>query len=340
MYDATEMQPYIPAPATQLEETGPTRHPTRAQAYLLFLTVLVLNALGQAIIGTLGLPFPISITLSEVLFILLPVLLFLRLGKFDFKATLYLNRTSPLLLLLSALTALLAWPLAEILGFVVDKVLRTIGPLPQLVPTPTSGLAAIATFFALTVVPGICEETLNRGVLQRAFARQGLWRTVLYVGLFFPLFHLAFYPLLFTFMLGSVLSYLVFKTNSIYNAMLCHAAFNGVTASLIVLSYFKVVPDNLESMDWLLPLAVITTPLLLAVLYYVGRLTAATKQEEGVYVAPIDNSMVRGRISFAELSLLTVILVIFIVMGAAELLLRYSCASPNAVPALKTLCGT
>jgi membrane protease YdiL (CAAX protease family) len=328
MYDATQIKPYAPIP-TPAVESGPARHPTRAQAYLLFVTVLILNAVGQTIIAGLKLPFPIAVTLGEVLFILVPVLAFIQIGNFDLQATLHLNPTTPRMLLLSMAVALLAWPLAEVLGFVTDDVLKKlVGPLPQLVPTPTSGAEAISYLFVLTVVPGVCEELLNRGVMQRAFERQGLWRTVFYVAIFFALFHLALYTLLFTFMLGAVLSYVVFKTNSIYNSMVCHAVFNSVTAFLIVFAYFDWIPKDVEDISWLLPFAMVATPLLIAVLYYIGRLTRDGKGGE-VYVAPVDNSLVKGQFSFAEMALLTVIAVIFVVLCMAELFLRYGCAHPD-----------
>lgn len=345
MHDSTQIQPYsdaevvkddalpfapgyvIPTPKPQVE-TGPSRHPTRAQAYLLFLIVLVLNAIGQTVISTLGLGFPIEVTLSEVLFILVPVLAFLQIGNFDMRATLHLNPTTPRMVLLSMGVALLAWPIGEVLGYVTDLILSNVGPLPSPVPNPSSALEAISYLFVLTIVPGICEETLNRGVMQRAFERQGLWRTVFYIGIFFSLFHLALYTLLFTFVLGSILSYVVFKTNSIYNSMVCHAVFNSVTAVLIVLTYFGQIPADFEDMSWLLPLAAIALPLLLGLLYYIGQLTRA---ENGaiVYVAPVDNSLVKGRFSFAEMALLTVIAVIFLVMCSAELGLRYICSHPE-----------
>ncbi len=330
MYDATQMKPYdIPtAPAV---ETGPTRHPTRAQAYLLFVSVLVLNVIGQSVVSLFNLPFPIAVTVGEVLFILVPVLAFIQIGKFDLRATLHLNPTTPQMLLLSVVVALLAWPLAEVLGYVTEKVLRNIGPLPNLVPTPSSGWEAISYLVVLTIVPGICEELLNRGVMQRAFERQGLWPTVVYIGIFFAIFHLGLYSLLFTSMLGGVLAYVVFKTNSIYNSIVCHSMFNAVTATIIVLNYFGTLPDNFEDLGWLVPLAIVTTPLLIGVLYYIGRLTRATSKEiEPPYVAPVDNSIAKGRFSFAEMALLTVISVIFVAsLLVGEVGARIICAQPD-----------
>lgn len=328
MIDTTQMKPYdIPtAPAV---ETGPTRHPTRAQAYLLFLTVLVLNAIGQTVVAAFGLPFPIAVTLGEILFILVPVLVFLQIGKFDLRATLHLNPTTPQMLLLSVGVALLAWPLAEVLGYVTDLILSNIGPLPPLVPTPKSGAEALSYLVVLTIVPGICEEALNRGVMQRAFERQGLWRTVFYIGIFFALFHLGLYSLLFTSMLGGVLAYVVFKTNSIYNSMVCHAVFNMVTAVLLVLTYFGTIPQNFEDIGWLIPLAVVATPLLFLLLRYIGQLSGERKDEK-VYVAPVDNSMVKGRFSFAEMALLTVIVVIFVTVALlGEVGTRVVCSNPQ-----------
>ena len=115
--------------------------------------------------------------------------------------------------------------------------------------------------------------------------------------------------------------------------MLCHSVFNSVSAVMLVLAYFGTIPDNFGStsqdLGWLIPLAVVATLLLFLVLRYIGQLSGAHKDEK-VYVAPVDNSLSRGRFSFAEMALLTIIVVIFAVVAlVGEVGTRVLCSNPQ-----------
>lgn len=279
----------------------PTRPPTRAQAYALFLTILVLNLIGQTLFTLLftlifkgfRIPRDFELTpeiviptliLSEILFIALPVIIFCRAFGYDLRATLHLNPTSWRAALPSMAIGLLAWPLAISAANVTELLLSNLfGPLPNVVPPPQNLLQALLYVPTLTLVPGICEEMLNRGVLQRSFKGQGLLRTVLYVGLFFGLFHLGLRALIYTALLGGILAFIVYRTGSIYNSMLTHAFFNAISAVLLLLEFLKVIaqqPDVVTTVApalsdlfplWLVVLLLVSIPLLYLALRFLPR---------------------------------------------------------------------
>lgn len=95
----------------------------------------------------------------------------------------------------------------------------------------------IAISFA--IVPAVCEEWFFRGMLQRTLARDyGKWRAILLSAILFGAFHMIsnstiaidrFFP---TALVGLVLGYLAYKSNSIWPGVILHALHNSFVAFL------------------------------------------------------------------------------------------------------------
>jgi len=344
MYQPYNEQQYAPAKVDR------QRTPTRTQAYGLFLTVLVLNVIGQSVVTVLlavitgqsatgSAPITmITVVLSEILFIALPVIVFCRAFGYDLRATLHLHPTTWKAAGLSILIAFLAWPLAVSLGKITEIVLGGLfGRLPDLVPPPKSGLEAILYLPVLALPAALCEELLNRGVLQRTFERQGWVRTVLVVGLFFGLFHLGLRPLLYTALLGGILAFVVYRTGSIFNSMLAHGFFNSISAVLLLVDYFGVTksqPDATQGATELadlfpptfLVLLAVATPLLYLALRALPRGPHSAEAENAEVNAgqqpakPEPTSLTN---SFgSELLMLVLIGLLFTALALAEVFLR------------------
>jgi membrane protease YdiL (CAAX protease family) len=92
----------------------------------------------------------------------------------------------------------------------------------------------IATFFIVSVLPGICEELLFRGFLLRGFRKRypDSWAIVL-VGLLFGLIHVDPYKLLSTTLLGILFGYMVVKTGSIFTGIIAHITNNTIPLLLL-----------------------------------------------------------------------------------------------------------
>lgn len=87
------------------------------------------------------------------------------------------------------------------------------------------------------VMPAICEEMINRGVILYTMGKLGEWRQVLIVGVLFGVFHLSFYRFIPTALLGIALAYIMVKTKNILMPMLFH----------LINNLFATVPSMLIS---------------------------------------------------------------------------------------------
>ena len=100
--------------------------------------------------------------------------------------------------------------------------------------------------FIFALSPAICEETLFRGVLLSSFKnKMPGWMAVLAVGCLFGVFHVHLYRLLPTAMLGVLFSYIVYRSGSIWPAVLAHFLNNGIV--FVIVNY----PVLLEKLPWL-----------------------------------------------------------------------------------------
>lgn len=88
--------------------------------------------------------------------------------------------------------------------------------------------------FALALVPAVCEEFLFRGLIfDRFLEAAGASQSVMMSAMLFGLFHRNLPALLLTTLAGVALAFVVFRTGSLYNAIVAHAVVN-VWAVIVV----------------------------------------------------------------------------------------------------------
>ena len=99
--------------------------------------------------------------------------------------------------------------------------------------TMANRLPAIWLILLLAVSPGICEEVLFRGAIFSGLrTRMPAWALILTVGILFGVFHLIIHKLVLTGVSGILLTYIVWRTRSIYCTMTAHAIINGTALTL------------------------------------------------------------------------------------------------------------
>jgi sodium transport system permease protein len=179
---------------------------------------------------------------TQLIIILLPVLLILRVSKTNIKKTLRLNPTKPANFVL----ALFAIIPALIIVAVISQAINLIFPVSE------SYMEGMKNFldaqqhgfwlsiFVIGILPGICEETMFRGFIINGFKKMGFWRSIVISGVLFGVFHLDPFRLLPASLLGMWLGYMLLRTNSIYVPMFAHFVNNSFT--IIVTSYGDKIP--------------------------------------------------------------------------------------------------
>ena len=105
--------------------------------------------------------------------------------------------------------------------------------------------------FCLAIAPAVCEEFFFRGMLQRSLLKNGTpWKAIVISALVFGGFHtinnsvIAIDRLIPTTLVGFVLGYLAYKSDSILPGILLHAIHNGCVSYL---AYFQ---KQLEQQPW------------------------------------------------------------------------------------------
>ena len=220
----------------ELLDAGYVRTPTLAQVSILYsLGVLFLLYIGFWAQKKSLYP---GLLVTEFLLVLMPSLLLLFIFKYDMRKVLRLNKVGPLSLFIIFLIMVFAIPVVSVLNIInlalISKVFGKV--IVSSVPTASNAGELIINLLIVGGSAGLCEEIMFRGVLQSGFERLGIKKGILITSLLFGLFHLDFQRFLGTFLLGALIGFIVYRTNSLYAGMFAHFANNSIA---VVISYLS-----------------------------------------------------------------------------------------------------
>ena len=171
-----------------------------------------------------------GILITEFALIMLPALIFLLVYKYDLKYVLRLNKTSFLNFLLIFFIMAFAIPIAGLFNLANLWLVNTIFGKVMVAQPPVADdlLGLLVNILVIGGAAGICEEFLFRGVIQRGFERFGAARSILMAAFLFSLTHLDFQKIFGTFMLGALIGFIVYRTNSLYGGIFAHFTNNSL----------------------------------------------------------------------------------------------------------------
>jgi len=161
----------------------------------LFFVFVVLFFSFSFIVSILTMVFPrisdyFIIAINEIVIILVPVILFSVYKQLDIKKVFKVNKLKLLPALLIILISFPASYVAGTLNNIVVYLLNFIGKVPAAqIPVPQSVLELVLGIIIVAVLPAICEEALNRGILLNAYEARGSYKAIFITGLFFGFFH-------------------------------------------------------------------------------------------------------------------------------------------------------
>jgi len=181
-----------------------------------------------------------GLLVSEVVLLLVPALLFIRIGGYRWKTSLSLRAPDPVHLLAALLIIAggtpLVWFVSWVQGFILPMPWEFLQGMSDFLSAETPGRIAFLVL-VVAVVPAVCEEFLFRGVLLAGTRRHmGLSATVVMNGLVFGAFHVpaaTVFRFLPSALLGVLLAWVVVRTRSIWNGVLMHFVNN---ASIVLLA--------------------------------------------------------------------------------------------------------
>lgn len=205
------------------------KNPIAAQANLIFLitilTTLVGSIIFQPIIGMGS-----NLWINEFVWILFPVLLMAKLkgwsleGVYHFQSTTRKNKS------ISIMAGISIWFFAVYISmithFLLDSKIGTINM--DIINADTSVYQMILLIIGMVILAPICEEIFFRGFVQNAYEASSKRYGFVFAALLFGSMHIlnGLSEVIPACIIGLVLGYLVYRTGSIVNSMLAHAASN------------------------------------------------------------------------------------------------------------------
>ena len=181
--------------------------------------------------------------------ILLPVILAIWYNKVSFKKSLHLKGFN--------LTALLGTILLTLGGLIFTIIftqfqvkifpesVKIAEALEKVLSFKITGLHPLLGIFLFAISPGICEDLLFRGILLSSLKKRfSPTYTIIIVAMLFGIFHMHIFRFLPTAIIGLYLTFIVYKTGSVYLSIIGHSLNNGL--ALMIISY----PELSKHFGW------------------------------------------------------------------------------------------
>lgn len=233
-----------------------------------FALVVFVGGTAQALSLRLGL----AVTL--VLLILLPALIYIRYKGVGLAHGLRLRAVKPSIVVSSFFLGLGTWGVGVSIALGLEAIgLKTMDQGLDLGLDSPAGF--LLCLLVIAVGPGICEESLFRGVIQGVLERKGKWFAVIVTAILFGLIHLMLGTAIPAAVLGVFFGWTAIRTGSIIPAMVAHFANNAAAMSFL---YFL----NGEIPSWLLP-----SLLVVGVIAVVAIIRLSSADQERITDSPL-----------------------------------------------------
>lgn len=202
------------------------------------------------ILKTMNINLPGLLVLTQLIFLILPSIIYFLITREPIKETLRFNRISFKEIIFIIFITILCLPIAGFLGSITTIFFKN---NVEEVFNSMQSLSYPAMLLVMAVTPAICEEITMRGIVLSNYDDKGIFKAALMNGILFGILHLNPVQLLYTIALGMLFAYLVRVTNSIFSSMLAHFVFNGTQVTLSRLVYklgdIAKEQDKLESLS-------------------------------------------------------------------------------------------
>ena len=178
-------------------------------------------------------------------FMVLPLILFLLSKKEPLIKRLRLNAVSIKIIFFSFIFSLGL----IIISDQIDRLIQIFIPTPEYILDlnnllqPESIWGFILLFTAVAIIAPIGEEILFRGFLQQFLEIywNDITKSILIIALFFAIIHLNPFWFIQIYILGIILGFLAWKTNSIIPSLILHSLNNTIA---LILSFIDLEKDN------------------------------------------------------------------------------------------------
>lgn len=204
------------------------KSPTLIQASFVYFISIFLIIVGSIVLMPI-LGIGTNLWINEFVYILFPVILLAAINKWDFNRILGYRKPSRKNSIISMGLGISIWFLTANLSRLINLFLdKNVGILKIDITNNTSLIQNLLLIIGIVILAPICEETLFRGLIQNAFENRTKKYGFIISALLFGIFHIpnGLKEVVPAIIIGLVLSYIAYKTDSIIGSMLAHAFFN------------------------------------------------------------------------------------------------------------------
>jgi len=227
------------------------------------VSIGVLGRMGESLAENFSLFCLLMATFTILSFFVIPAVI-AWLNRANFRTSFGLGGTSPSFFIAAVILGLSLWPIVMLMvegtyaiyGMIAgeaaanarnEMLVKLSGE--QVVRFRQVSPAIIALCFSL--IPAFCEEWFFRGMLLRALSKEWkAWTAILTTAILFGVFHILsnsaisldrFLP---TMLMGILLGYIAWKSNSIWPSFILHSLHN---AAVVFLGYYQ---ESLSKLSW------------------------------------------------------------------------------------------
>jgi membrane protease YdiL (CAAX protease family) len=236
--------------------------PTIFESNALYLSVLI----GMLVFGGIfsgmfdperieALTFlPLLAVLTAVV-IGLPILIYVIRKSVDYKALFRLYPVDIEELTMVAGLAFLGYPAVIGLNLIWHWLISSIGtPFVPIFPPITLFSEFIVAIIVIGIFPSVFEELMFRGIMLRGYETLGKCSAITITGVMFGFLHISFANFPALILLGIVLGYVVYRSDSVYTGMLYHFIHNSIAVTFMFLAnlaqrYMEDAAINAQQMN-------------------------------------------------------------------------------------------
>lgn len=196
------------------------------------LMIIATQFIGSIIMAyTIGPRLTVGQTLvvSQILFLICPVIIYFLVTKKPIKETLRLNKLYGSEIFFLVLIGILCYPIAATCSVLSSIFFQN---NVQAVVDQLQGIPLISLVMIMALTPAICEEIVMRGIILSEYNYKSTFKAAIMTGLIFGMLHLSGQQFLYATILGFLFAYLVRITDSLFSTMIVHFVFNGFNVVL------------------------------------------------------------------------------------------------------------
>jgi sodium transport system permease protein len=187
---------------------------------------------------------------TEILLLLVPTLIFIWFNKVDFKKSLNLKGFRFSDLIGTIIAAVGIYILVVVISSMMNKDIQEYVKFQESLLQMITDVGPLWAYFIVVLLPAVCEEAVFRGITfssLKKYMKPG-W-AIITTGILFGLFHLQFFRIIPTALLGIFFTYLVYRSGSIYMSIVGHLINNGLSITILFLPEFRSTVEKHDTGD-------------------------------------------------------------------------------------------